>query len=157
MATKDIAKAASNHPAKSAGMGGQQKLQSLLMQIQSYQGMLQDIARQAALTEQAIGEMMATIEALEAIPKEKGSEALIPIGSGVFVKGQLKDKEKIILALGASAHIEKTFSEAKSFLEGKRKILEANDARLHEQAMAVNQQLEAMNAEAEQMYAAMQK
>jgi len=148
MAAKEFAKPAP---------GGQQKLQSLLMQIQSYQAMLQDIARQAALTERAIGEMMATIEALEKIPKEKSNEALIPIGSGVYAKGQLKDKEKVILTVGSSVHLEKTYSEAKVFLEGKTKILEANDVKLHQQAVAVNQQLEAMNAEAEQMYAAMQK
>lgn len=157
MATKDLAKAASNHAAKPAGMGGQQKLQALMMQIQSYQGMLQDISRQVALTEQAIGEMMATIDALSAIPKEKGTEALIPIGSGVYAKGQVKDKEKVILTLGASVHVEKTFSEAKAFLEGKKKILESNDIKLREQAAAINKELELMSAEAEQMYGAMQK
>ena len=134
----------------------QRKLQSLLMQIQSYQTTLQEIARQSAFTERALIEVLASINAIEELPKTKEDEALIPIGAGVFAKAQLLDKKSFIVSGGAGIHMEQTAAEAKTFLEARKVKLEGNEKMLKTQAEAIGAQLEAANKTAEDLYVQLQ-
>ena len=138
------------------GQDDQKKLQSLLVQIRSYQATLQEMARQTALAERAIDEIAATIEAIEQLPKTKESEALIPLGSGVFAKAELLDKKNFIVTAGAGVHLEKTVAETKKFLEERKARLEANDKMLREQAERLSIELENANQIAEELYAKLQ-
>ena len=134
----------------------QRKLQTLLMQIRSYQDTLQEISRQAALTEQAMVELSATLQAIEALPATKESEALIPVGAGVYTKAQLLDKSHVVVAAGAGVHITKTAAEAKVYLEARMKKLEVNDTKLRESGQRLAVELEAANQAAEELYAKLQ-
>jgi prefoldin alpha subunit len=134
----------------------QRKLQSLLMQIRSYQATLQEIYRQAALTEQAVRELTDTILAIDELPKTKEKEALIPIGAGVYAKAELLDKGNFIVAGGAGVHTSKTAAETKKFLEDRKDQIQADDSKLREQAQKITQELEAANKSAEELYAKLQ-
>ncbi len=135
----------------------QRKLQELLMQIQTYQKALQDYARQGSLTERAIIELMATIQAIEELPKSKETEALIPIGPSVFIKANLLDKDNVIFGVGAGAHVTKTAAEAKKYLEERKSKLEEADKMLREEAGRLSQELELANQSAEELYSNLQK
>ncbi len=41
------------------------------------------------------------------------SESLIPLGSGIFLKGELKDTETVVINVGVGICVEKTVEEAK--------------------------------------------
>jgi len=134
----------------------QRKLQSLLLQIKSYQSALQDISRQSAFTERAMVEIMSTLKAIEELPKSKESEALIPIGAGIYVKADILDKKNLIVSISSEITAEKTAAETKTFLEDKKTRLEANDQMLKDQAKKIAAELEAANSAAEELYVKVQ-
>lgn len=134
----------------------QKKLQSLMLQIRSYQTGLQEVARQTALTEQAIAELNAAISAVEDLP-DKGTEAFIPLGAGVYVKGELTDTKNLMVAVSSDVTTMKTSAESKAYLEKKKKQLEDNDKMLKQQAEKMNAELEQANQAAEELYAKLQK
>lgn len=46
-----------------------------------------------------------------------GSETLIPMGSGIFVIGEVKDNTKAIMNVGANVCVEKSLDEVKESIE----------------------------------------
>ncbi len=134
----------------------QRKLQSLLLQIRSYQDALQEIERQIAVTERALMEIIATISALTELPKTKQSESFIPVGGGIYVKSEIKDKKNVIVSIGGGVCLEKTTTEAKAYLEKRKKELEATDEKLREQAQKISAELESANKAAEDLYIKLQ-
>lgn len=134
----------------------QRKLQSLMLQIRSYQNALEQYSRQSALTERAIEEISVTLAAIEELPKEKGSEALIPIGAGVYVRANITDKENLLVAVSSDISLEKTGAEAKEYLEEKRTRMEKDAAALRAQADKISAELERANKTAEELYSSIQ-
>ncbi len=135
----------------------QRKLQSLLAQIKEYQSTLQDLSRQAALNERALKEVIATISALDVLPKTKSSESLIPIGAGVYTRAEIKDKKNFIVSVGNGICMEKPAADAKSFLEERKAKLEKDGKNLREQAQKIGKELERANQSAEELYSKLQK
>lgn len=134
----------------------QRKLQALLTQVQSYQAALQDIVRQVALAERALEDMAATIEAIEELPKSKESEAMVPIGAGVFAKANLLDKKNVVIAVGAGVYIKKTHVEAKAYLMDKKAKLEEMLKSMKGQAERMGKELEVTSKAAEELYVKLQ-
>ena len=135
----------------------QRKLQGLMMQIRSYQSTLQEIARQNAMTERALAELETTINALEDLPKSKESEALIPLGAGVFVKAELTDKKNVVVAVGSAINVTKTAKDTVTYLQERKERIEADDKKLRSEAERFSKELEAANKAAEELYAKVQK
>jgi len=134
----------------------QRKLQELLAQVQYYQAALQDIARQVALGERALEDMVATIEAVEELPKSKESEAMVPIGAGVFSKANLLDKKNVVIAVGAGVYIKKTHVEAKAYLTDKKAKLEEMLKSMKAQADKMGMDLDIASKVAEELYVKLQ-
>ena len=132
-------------------------MQSLLILIQTYQKALQDYARQGALTERAIIELMATVQAIEELPKSKETDALVPIGPSVYIKANLLDKNNVIFGVGAGTHVTKSAAEAKKYLEERKSKLEEADKMLRGEAERIYQELELANKSAEELYVKLQK
>jgi len=131
----------------------QRKLQSLMLQIRSYQNTLQEIAKQNALTERAVADLAMVISAIEKLPNIKESEALIPIGAGVFVRGEILDKKQLLVSTSSDILLEKSVTEAKDYLEKRKTKLEEDNANLRPQAQTVTAELENANQVAEELYA----
>jgi prefoldin alpha subunit len=87
--------------------------------LEKYQGM-QEFQQQAKLMqdqlgtlEKQAGELETVKDTLRSIEKCKGDEeVLIPLGSGVFIKGTLNGNEKIVMNVGADLVVEKGVSDA---------------------------------------------
>ena len=133
-----------------------QKLQLLLLKIQSYQNSLQDLTKQLVLVERSISEINDTIAAVVEIPKTKEEESLIPIGSGVFVKADLLEKNKFLVSVGANIFLDKTAAEAKTYLEKQKGELQKNQEFLVTQIKKIQAELAKSNNEAEELYAKLQ-
>ncbi len=92
-----------------------QQLEETEGQIQSVALILQDLAT--------------TIDFLKNLGRVEG-DSLIPIGRGVYVEGEIKNKERVIVSLGSSAYKKARIEDALSIMEERRneavKALENN-------------------------------
>jgi prefoldin alpha subunit len=87
--------------------------------LEKYQGM-QELQQQAKLMQEQLGtlekqtgELETVKDTLTSIEKGNGNEdVLIPLGSGVFIKGMLKGNERIVMNVGADLVVEKSISDA---------------------------------------------
>ncbi|EER27962.1 Prefoldin subunit domain containing protein [Coccidioides posadasii C735 delta SOWgp] len=62
-----------------------------------------------------------------ATEKAKGkSEILVPLTNSLYVKGQLADREKVIVDVGTGFYVEKSTSKAIEFYNGKVEELQTN-------------------------------
>ena len=87
------------------------ELQILKQQISSY------VEQKQAIDEKE-GEMNATIEALKSLPAvKKGEEIWSSLGSGTFVRSDIKDVEKVLVAVGAGVVAKETLPRAIEILE----------------------------------------
>jgi prefoldin alpha subunit len=133
----------------------QRKLQSLILQSRSYQAALEDSNRQAALVERALDEISAAIDAVKNLPASD-SDALVPLGAGVFTRAKLAGKGELIVSVGSDIFVSKSAAETVAFLEDKMKRLEANSATLRAQMQKLSDELNKANAAAEELYAKLQ-
>ncbi|TQB68498.1 subunit of tubulin prefoldin [Monascus purpureus] len=56
----------------------------------------------------------------------KGNEILVPLTSSLYVKGQLVDREKVLVDVGTGFYVEKTAAKAIEFYDDKVKGLDSN-------------------------------
>jgi len=77
-----------------------------------------------------------------------GSEILVPITNGIFVKGTLNEKENVIVNIGAQTAVNKTIADARELLEQQFREVEnvviqltQDLQQLHAQAQQVEQEL----------------
>ncbi|WEW55850.1 subunit of tubulin prefoldin [Emydomyces testavorans] len=57
---------------------------------------------------------------------EEKREILVPLTNSLYVKGQLADREKVIVDVGTGFYVEKSTSKATEFYNGKVEELQAN-------------------------------
>jgi prefoldin alpha subunit len=82
-----------------------QQLEETEEQIQSVALILQDLA--------------ATTEFLRNIGKVEG-DSLIPIGRGLYVEGEVKNKEKVVVSIGSNTYKKSTVADALQILEERK-------------------------------------
>jgi len=94
-------------------------------------------------------EISKTTEALKNLKEEKIS--LFNLGSGVFVKGELKDINSLLINVGGNVLIEKDIESTLQFLEERRKeINEAKDDLLKSMQM-ISTRLKEIDTEARRL------
>ncbi len=124
-------------------MNQQEQLQKY-QQIQQQIEQVQDYVMQV---EDNINEMEETAKAAKNIENEEvGSEILVPIGSGAFVVGELKETDKIVTNIGGEAFEKKTVGKAVEILEGRKEQLQET----HDELQDTIEQLQAQMQEIQQ-------
>jgi len=99
-----------------------------------------------------MAETEAAIRALDSLKEaKKGDEILVPIGSGSFIKGQIKDKENVIIGIGAGISVEKKVSEAKKILKEREKDVKDTLEKLRSGATEANKKLMELNSKSEEI------
>ena len=99
----------------------QQQLGELSEKHQVYRSQAESLSQQinvVGITIKDVETALTTITALKDEPS--GTETLVPIGFGSFIKANLINTDTIVVGIGAGVSVEKKIDEAKSFLE-KRK------------------------------------
>jgi prefoldin alpha subunit len=86
------------------------EMELIRQEIQKIEGELIELEKRKIETEMVLS-------SLDEIGKQKSSETLIPLGSGVFVKGNLSDKKKVFVNVGADVVINKNVKEAREILK----------------------------------------
>ena len=130
----------------------EEELQKTLMQLESGRRQLDSIAKQAQMVESALLEVNATIQALNALAEVKdGTEILVNLGANTFAKASLKEKDKILIGVGACMSVEKSRADAVKSLEGRRDELAKSLVSLQKMSNDVGAKVAQLNDAAESM------
>jgi len=98
-------------------MEEKKQLQEKYMQMQLIEQQMQQIQKQLKLIEQQVQELNLTEQALDDLKDTKaGTEILVPIASGIFVKAELKDNKDLAVNVGADTVVKKDVGEAKKLI-----------------------------------------
>ena len=99
-------------------MGMDENIQAKMMQIESYRSQLQQYQMQKSqmmLNIQELVSAKATLEGLKSA--KKGSDIMIPIGGGTFIKGKIEDASAVVTSVGADVAVTKEIEDAEKFIE----------------------------------------
>ena len=96
----------------------QKQIQEKYANLQLLEQQMKHVQKQLQLLEQQIQELNTTKEAIKDIATVKTeTEILVPISSGIFFKGQLKDNKEMIVNVGADTAVNKSIEETGKLIE----------------------------------------
>lgn len=129
-----------------------EELQGLYFEAENNRRQLESISAQIQVLEVAMAETESAIKALDSLKEAKaGDEILVPIGSGSFIKGEIKDKENVIIGIGAGISVEKKVSETKKILEKREKDMQEAMEKLRSGATEANKKLMEISSKSEEI------
>ncbi|MBU4202250.1 MAG: prefoldin subunit alpha [Candidatus Altiarchaeales archaeon] len=127
-----------------------EELQRMYFEAENYKRQLEGISAQIQVLEAAMAETEAAINALDSLREaKKGDEILVPIGSGSFIKGEIKDKESVIIGIGAGISVEKKVGDAKKILDKRQKDMQGAMEKMRNGATQANKKLMELNSKSE--------
>ena len=96
----------------------EKKLQKLYMQFQILEQHIKQMQQQAATLNAQLLDLISTTHSLDDLQNVKpGTEILVPISSGVYIKGELKDNKNLIVNVGANTTVRKSLDDTKKIVE----------------------------------------
>lgn len=111
-----------------------EELRQLLAEVRLLEGSAQTLQLRLEIINSSLNEAMITKATLEGMKgKPPGTEILIPIGSGSFIRASLLDGERLIMGIGANVSMERSFDESISELSRRIEELEKARASVQEQ------------------------
>ena len=102
----------------------EERAQRLVQQLQMLERHAIDLTQRETNLANIFREAQSAIESVRALGEKDDSDALIPIGMGVFVKSRVSSKDSVVLNVGAGAALEKDRDSALNFLEAKIKEIQ---------------------------------
>lgn len=119
-----------------------EEVQQKVILYQLLQKHLEGLRQQILENERRFLEIQTTQQAMKDFEKKKGTDALIPLGSGCFANAQMTDVSKVLMDVGGGIVVKKTISEVKTILDEKEKDVGAVSERVQNE---VNQIIKQMN------------
>ena len=137
-------------------MEDQQRLNSLLNEINAYRQQAELIQQQIEMIQASIAEVDALFSTLEDIEGKESVEAFVPVGAGSFIKGELKSTDEIIVSIGSGIAIKKDADGAREILAGQKEDLKDSLDKMLANLQQVTDIIGSLQAQAEQIAAAAQ-
>ncbi|MBR2665458.1 prefoldin subunit alpha [Methanobrevibacter sp.] len=137
-------------------MEDQQRLNSLLNEINVYRQQAELIQQQIELIQASIAEVDALFNTLDDIEGKESVEAFVPVGAGSFVKGELKSIDEIIVSIGAGLAVKKDAAGAREIISGQKEELKDSMDKMLANLQQVTDVAGNLQAQAEQIAAAAQ-
>lgn len=95
-----------------------QVMQQKYMEMQMLDQQLKQIQQQLHAVEQQAMEVESVIDALGSILKvEPGSDILVPLSSGIFVKAKIQDNKELLVNVGSNTTVSKSVPEVEEMLK----------------------------------------
>jgi prefoldin alpha subunit len=92
---------------------GEQQVRQLLSDVRLLENSARILQSRLDIISAALSETLTAVQTLEGSREaSEGTESLIPIGSGSFVKARLAEPQKAIIGIGAGVCIEKTTDDS---------------------------------------------
>lgn len=138
-----VAKRPATRPTRPTPTDIDDQMRQVLYDIRLLEGTARVLQSRLDVVTAALSETLTAISTLEgAKGKTSETEALVPIGSGSFVRTKLADVDKVIIGVGAGVCIEKP-------LEDSTKDLRVRSSELERARTSVSQQLGQVLGQAE--------
>ena len=107
--------------------------QKKYIEFQLIQENLKQIHQQINSVEGQLLELKNIQESLDSLGKvEKGKDLLVPLGSGIFSKANLKENKEVLMDIGDDVFVSKNIDDAKKLVEDQRLQLEGIKNKLQE-------------------------
>ena len=111
-----------------------EEIRRMLVELRLLEGSARTIESRLAVVDTALSEMLIASSTLEGIKNTpKGTEALIPVGAGSFIRVELADSEKIVMGVGAGVSLEKSVNDSIESLKNRQDDLEKLRTSLQQQ------------------------
>jgi prefoldin alpha subunit len=137
-------------------MEDQQRLNSLLNEINAYRQQAELIKQQIEMIQTSIAEVDALFATLDDIEGKESIEAFVPVGAGSFIKGELKSTDEIIVSIGSGIAVKKDADGAREILTGQKEDLKDSLDKMLANLQQCSDIVGSLQAEAEQIAAAAQ-
>ena len=137
-------------------MEDQQRLNSLLNEINAYRQQAELIQQQIEMIQASIAEVDSLFATLEVIEGKESVEAFVPVGAGSFIKGELKSTDEIIVSIGSGLALKKDADGAREILEGQKEDLKDSLDKMLANLQQCTDIVGSLQAQAEQIAAAAQ-
>ena len=106
-----------------------EQIQEKYMEFQMVDAQVNQIKEQLKALDAQATELKNLSENLDELEKvSEDSESLIPVNSGVYLKGKITDKKKVIINVGSNIMVEKDIESAKHMVESQ--INQISDVRV---------------------------
>ena len=137
-------------------MEDQQRLNSLLNEINTYRQQAELIQQQIEMIQASIAEVDALFATLDDIEGKESIEAFVPVGAGSFIKGELKSTDEIIVSIGAGLAVKKDADGAREIISGQKEELKDSMDKMLANLQKCTDIVGSLQAQAEQIAAAAQ-
>ena len=121
-------------------MNKQDRIQEKAMQFQGLQQRLRGLEQKEQMLLQAIDELERAKLALKDLKKSKG-DAYIPLGANNFVLGEVKENEKVLIAIGAGIAVKKDREEAIKVSDERLKEFQAESDKVMKEIRKMSNEL----------------
>jgi len=129
-----------------------EELQAKYVQYQLLKQQMQAYIEEKSLVDQRLQELNATIDALHKMDTiKKGDEIWSTIGSGAFVRSNIKDIEKVLVALGAGIVSRETRERAIEIIQSRLEEMNTVNAEILAELTNISKQLKKLEPELEQL------
>jgi len=120
-----------------------EEIRRLLVELRLLEGTARTLQARLEVVDTALSEILIANSTLEGIKnKPKGTEALVPVGAGSFIRVELADSEKIVMGVGAGVSVEKPVNDSIESLKSRQNDLEKLRMSLQEQLTQVASRIE---------------
>lgn len=111
-----------------------EEIRRMLVELRILEGSARVVQSRVDVVNAAIGDVAVAHATLEGVKTQsEGSETLIPVGGGSFVRAKLADVQKMIMGVGAGVCIERSVDESIAELKARLGDLDKVRASLQEQ------------------------
>ncbi|MEA3229404.1 MAG: prefoldin subunit alpha [archaeon] len=98
-------------------MDSEQEMQSKLIELEMLKQQIGQLDKQGMEINAKIMDVNAAVQTLGDLEKHNGNaDALVPIGSGMFLKAALQDPKNVVVNVGADVAVMKPTSSAKAIM-----------------------------------------
>jgi len=101
-----------------------EKLNEKLIELQILSQQITEMDKYVQEIENKINNLIVSIQSLQEFKKQEKEDVLVPVVPGVFFKGKITNKEKVIINVGSNVVVEKSLNEAVELIEEQLKELE---------------------------------
>jgi prefoldin alpha subunit len=128
----------------------EKELQQRVLAYRYLETRLQGLLKQRDIVANKIAEIISTLESLREIEKNQ-KDVLFPLGSEAYVFGEVKEKDKLLVEIGANIALEKSLKEGKATLEKRKSELEKTLKDIQKEIIVVSASLENLAKDIEKM------
>jgi prefoldin alpha subunit len=115
----------------------QQKINEMVQQSRILEAYMNDIVAKEATAFRLIEEARLAAAALHGIADDNQTEALVPVGIGVYMRALIPPIDKLLVNVGAGTSIEKSKQDAINYVEARIKEFEVAARQLADQKQQI--------------------